>query len=297
MKRRSKKISARKGAKAFAGIATLPFFGVSGASGLLLVIATTLLLLSAFYPSSLSALRVGTTDAFAPVLNVVSAPIQRAAVFVRDVSGLAAIQAENARLTEENTKLREWYQAALLLEAENKSLRELMNVKIEPQHTYITARVLSDGNSHFAKSMLVSAGQLDGVKKGQAVVAGDGLIGRVVEVGQSTARVLLITDINSRVPVLIQDSRQHAIFAGQNEKHGALVHLPAESKVKQGARVVTSGIGGIFPVGLPVGVVTTVGEEIVVEPFADFNRLMHVRIVNLPDDPNLHSGANLPPAL
>ena len=230
-------------------------------------------------------------DTMAPVLNVVSAPMQRAAVFVRDVSGLAAIQAENARLAEENIKLREWYQAALLLEAENKSLRELMNVKIEPQHTYITARVLSDSNSHFAKSLLVSAGTLDGVKKGQAVVAGDGLIGRVVEAGEKTSRVLLITDINSRVPVLIQDSRQHAIFAGQNAKTGQLVHMPEESKVKQGVRVVTSGVGGIFPMGLPVGVVTETGEQTIIEPFADFNRLMHVRIVNLPDDPNLRSQA------
>lgn len=270
-------------------IAALPLFGLGGASGFLLIVASGLLLVSTFSPSSLSGLRMGAVDAAAPVLNIVSAPVQRAAVFVRDVSGLAAIQAENARLTEENLKLREWYQAALLLEAENKSLRELMNVKIEPQHTYITARVLSDSNSHFAKSLLVSAGTHDGVQKGQAVVAGDGLVGRVVEAGEKTSRVLLITDINSRVPVLIQDSRQHAIFAGQNEKTGQLVHMSEQSKVKQGVRVVTSGIGGIFPVGLPVGVVSETGESTTIEPFADFNRLMHVRIVNLPDDPNLRS--------
>lgn len=289
MKRRSKKIASRKSSKAFAAIAALPALGLSGASGFLLIIGAALLMLSAFYPSTLTGLRVGAADTLAPVLNVVSAPMQRAAVFVRDVSGLAAIQAENARLAEENIKLREWYQAALLLEAENKSLRELMNVKVDAQHTYITARVLSDSNSHFAKSLLVSAGTADGVEKGQAVIAGDGLIGRVVEAGENTARVLLITDINSRVPVLVQDSRQHAIFAGQNTKTGQLVHLPEDSKVKQGVRVVTSGVGGIFPMGLPVGVVTDIGERVIIEPFADFNRLMHVRIVNLPQDPNLHS--------
>ena len=232
-------------------------------------------------------------DATAPVLNVVSTPIQKAAIFIRDVTGLAQIQAENARLTQENIKLREWYQTALLLEAENKSLRELMNVKVDPTHSYITARVLSDNASTFAKSLLVSAGTTENVQKNQAVIAGDGLVGRVVETGESTARILLITDINSRVPVMIEGSRQHAIFSGRNMKDGMLIHVPEESRIREGSRIVTSGIGGIFPVGLPVGIVREVGETIMVEPFANFDRLMHVRIVNRPDDPNLRPGALL----
>ena len=291
MKRHSKKILAGKGSKAFANIAALPVLGGAGASGFLVLLALAMLLLSTFYPSALGGLRVSAADALSPVLNVVSMPLQRAAVFVRDVTGLAAIQAENARLTEENTKLREWYQTALLLEAENKSLRELMNVKTEPQNTYITARILSDSNSNFAKSLLVSAGTLDGVQKGQAVIAGDGLIGRVVEAGEKTARVLLITDMNSRVPVLVENSRQHAIFAGQNEHQGHLVHLPPESNVADGARIITSGLGGVFPMGLPVGIAKNNDIDVVIEPFADFNRLMHVRIVSRPADPNLRPGA------
>ncbi len=291
MKRRTKKIHGAKGSRAFAGIAAIPVLGASGGAGFLVVLGALFLFFSMVHPQTLSGLRVGAADAFAPALNVISAPLQKAAVFVRDVTGLAEIQAENARLAQENIKLREWYQTALLLEAENKSLRELMNVKIEPQHTYITARILSDSASSFAKSLLVSAGTEDGVRSGQAVIAGDGLIGRVIEAGQKTARVLLITDMNSRVPILIEDSRQQAIFSGQNTHNGTLVHLPPESKVSEGARVITSGVGGVFPVGLPVGLVSAVGDKIVIEPFADFNRLMHVRIVNRQQDPNLHKGA------
>ena len=291
MKRRTKKIGGGKGSKAFAGIAAIPVMSASGASGLLVIMAAVLLFLSTFQPQTLSGLRVGAADAFSPALNIISAPMQKAAIFVRDVTGLAEIQAENARLVQENIKLREWYQTALLFEAENKSLRELMNVKVEPGHTYITARILSDSSSSFAKSLLVSAGTEDGVRPGQAVIAGDGLIGRVIEAGTRSARVLLITDMNSRVPVLIEDSRQQAIFSGQNTHSGTLIHLPPESKVSEGARLITSGVGGVFPVGLPVGLVSAVGEKIVVEPFADFNRLMHVRIVNRPDDPNLHQGS------
>ena len=291
MKRRNKKIGGGKRSGALAHIAALPVLGsAGGASGLLIVLAICFLIVSTVSPQSLGGLRVTAADAAAPLLNVVSAPIQKAAVFVRDVTGLAAIQAENARLVEENIKLREWYQTALLLEAENKSLRELMNVKVDPQHTYITARILTDSSATFAKSLLVSAGRTDGVKKGQAVISGDGLIGRVVEAGENTARVLLITDMNSRVPVIIEGSSQHAIFAGRNQQSGALLHLPPETKVKKDDRIITSGLGGVFPVGLPVGVVQQTGDEVLVQPFADFNRLMNVRIVNRPEDPNLRPG-------
>lgn len=290
MKRRTQKIGGGKGSKAFAGVAAIPLVSASGGAGLFIILAALFLFLSTFQPQALSGLRMSTTDMFAPALNIISTPLQKTAIFVRDVTGLAEIQAENARLAQENIKLREWYQTALLLEAENQSLRELMNVKIEPRHTYITARILSDSSSSFAKSLLLSAGTQDGVRRGQAVIAGDGLIGRVIEAGEKTARVLLITDMNSRVPVLIEDSRQQAIFSGKNTHSGMLVHLPPGSKVSEGARVITSGVGGIFPMGLPVGLVSAVGDDIVVEPFADFNRLMHVRIVNRSEDPNLHHG-------
>jgi len=229
--------------------------------------------------------------AMAPVLEVVGYPFQKAALFVRNISGLADLQAENARLKKENTKLREWYQTALLLEAENKSLHELLNVKIAQQSHYITARVLVDTSSTFAKSLLVAAGHQDGVKKGQSVVSGEGLVGRIVEVGDQVSRILLMNDMNSRVPVLIEDSRQHAIFSGNNGAEGILSHLPVDTEVKKGARVVTSGQGGIFPVGIPVGVVRGNEEGVaVVEPFADFSRMGYVRIIDNPEDPNLLEG-------
>src|SRR5262245_30718707 len=174
-------------------------------------------------------LRAGAADTFAPVLSAIGQPVQEAAIFVRNVSGLTQLQAENLRLQQENQRLREWYQTALVLEAENKSLRDLMNIRLDPQNSYITARVLADSGNTFVKSLLVSAGSNEGVKKGQAVISGDGVIGRIVEVGKNTARVLLLTDMNSRVPVLVENSRQHAILAGENEQAPILAHLPPDS--------------------------------------------------------------------
>jgi rod shape-determining protein MreC len=273
----------------------LSWIGNNAGAASLVFIALLAFAFSSINPQGVDRLRSGTADAFAPVLQTVSRPIQEAAAFVRNVSGLAEMQAENMRLEKENMRLREWYQAALVLEAENNSLRDLLNLKLEPQNNYITAQILSDSGNTFVKSLLVSAGIPDGVKKGQAVISGDGVVGRVIESGDKVARVLLLTDINSRVPVMVENTRQHAVLAGDNEQVPMLVHLPPDSQVAQGARIITSGHGGIFPYGLPVGrVVYSADKKPQVELFADFDRMVYVRIVDRPEDPNLRQRVTEP---
>ena len=286
------KLKRRKWSKTFARTAPLSLVGGPAGSIVLIFLALFAFVVSSMSPQSVSGLRTGVADIFYPVLSVVSKPVQDAAVFVRNISGLAELQAENLRLEKENMRLREWYQAAMVMEAENKSLRELLNVKLDPQNSYITARIVADPGHTFVKSLLVSAGARDGVRKGQAVVAGDGLVGRVIESGDKVARVLLVTDINSRVPVLVENSRQHAVLAGENDQSPVLVHLPPDSEIAEGARIITSGHGGIFPQGLPVGrVVFDDKDTPQVELFADFDRMIHVRVVNRPEDPNLREGS------
>ncbi|HHK73671.1 MAG TPA: rod shape-determining protein MreC [Rhizobiales bacterium] len=252
--------------------------------------AAALLMLSAFQPAALGGVRAGVSDLFAPVLAMIAKPVQQASDFVRDVSGLAELQAENAHLQQENVRLREWYQAALLLEAENKSLHDLLNVKIEPQHSYVTGRIIADSGNAYVKSLLVVAGRRDGVQKSQAVISGDGLVGRVVEAGQKASRVLLITDMNSRVPILVEGSSQHAILAGTNGAMPVLQHMQQDSDIQDGARIITSGHGGLFPPGLPVGRVMDEGGIKFVKLYADVNKMVHVRIINKSTDPNLRPG-------
>lgn len=263
------------------GIA-VPALGVGASHIGFAVIAIMLLALSILMPQKISGLRMQAADMFAPLLQTVTKPVTDVAEIVRNISGLGELQAENIRLQQENMKLREWYQTALLLEAENKSLRDLLQVKVEPTYQTITARVIADSGNTFAKSILVSAGAQDGVEKGQAVMSSEGLIGRVIEAGQKTARVLLITDINSRVPVLVENTRQHAVLAGHEQNNTKLVHLPPDSVIHEKSRIITSGHGGMFPPGLAIGRVkpAEAGHDIIVEPFADFSRIVHVRIVD-----------------
>jgi len=276
-------------------VRALPFFGNASLSYVFFMfVSAGLMFVSAIKPRSFDGLRAGTADVFAPVLEFVSQPLQRGSLFVQDVTGLAALQAENEQLREENVRLREWYQTAMLLEAENKSLRELLNVKLDPQHSFITARVIADSGNAYVKSLLLSAGKSDGVEKGQAVLSGEGLVGRIVEAGQRTSRILLVNDVNSRVPVVVQDTLQHAVMAGTNGTYPRLIHLSQDTKILEGARIMTSGYGGVFPPGLPVGKVVLKKDGVRrVALFADLDRMLYVRCVKKADEQGLNSGNGL----
>lgn len=278
----------RNWSRSLVRIAPLPWIGGHLGSLILVFVGFITLLISTFNPAGVGSVRAGAMDMVTPVLSMITSPLQDAASFVRDTSGLAELQAENARLEVENARLREWYQSAMFLQAENKSLQELLNVKPDPQSRFVTARIIGDSGNTFVKSVLLSAGAQDGIEKGQAVVSGVGLVGRVIEAGRISSRVLLVTDINSRVPIMIEDSRQHAVMAGDNDNRPRLVHIPPDSEIASGAQVITSGHGGVFPQGLPVGRVVVDEQGVYrVELFADFDRLVHVRVIARSDDPNL----------
>ncbi len=175
----------------------------------------------------------------------------------------------------------QWQAAALRLEAENKNLRDLLNYVPGPEPSFITARVIADTGGAFAHSLILNAGVRDGVAKGQAAMTGDGLVGRVAGAGSRSARILLITDLNSRIPVLVGTERIRAILAGNNSDRPRLIHLLSGETVSADDRIVTSGHGGAFPFGLPVGVVASVSDGgIGVEPYVERNRLEYVRLLD-----------------
>ena len=240
-----------------------------------------------FYRGGGIFVRTGMTDLFVPVLAVVNKPFQQAANYVQAVTGLADLQAENLRLRAENARLKDWYQTALLLQDKNAALQDLLNVAVEPQHSYVTARVVSDAGNAYAKSLLVLAGRTQSVTKGQAVLSGEGVIGRVVEAGNHSSRVLLLGDINSRIPVQIEGADHHAVLAGMHDDMPSLLHLPSGGKVEDGARVITSGRGGMFPYGLPVGQVVANGDGYAVRPYADTDHVTFVRVLNSDGVPHL----------
>ena len=226
-------------------------------------------------------LRAQVTDAVAPILDAASRPAATLANWVERGRGYALIAAENARLRDEQVRLLHWQEAARRLEAENRELRGLLRFVPGPELGYVTARVIADTGGAFAHTLVVGGGARDGLRKGTAVVTGEGLVGRVVSVGQRSARILLITDLNSRVPVLVGTGGVRAILSGDNTDQAKLTHIQAGQRIAPGDRVVTSGHGGVFPPRLAVGVVASAAEGSVrVQPFVARERLEYVRIVD-----------------
>lgn len=225
--------------------------------------------------------RMGLADALAPLYGLLAEPVRGARQAVTDLRGLAALQGENTRLREENERLRHWYSIAMALEAENASLKANLHWIPDPTPSYVTARVVADAGGVYARAVLLAVGPNHPIRKGQIALDADGLVGRVTEVGERSARVLLITDINSRIPVTLEGSGTRALLMGTNNPHPRLAFYPEGVHPAEGERVVTSAEAGAFPAGLPVGVVHYGSSSVPeVVPFA---RLEHLDVVRIFD--------------
>ncbi len=247
---------------------------------LLILVAVALMMLGKVDALLVDQARTRVTDAVAPIMEAMSSPARSVAGVVGDVQELTDLREENARLLAENAQLSKFREAAFRLEAENLSLRTLLNYQTEQPHSFVTARVVGDNSGAFVRSLAVNLGKRAGLRDGLAVLGGAGLIGRLVQTGDWSARVLLLTDLNARMPVIVERSRNRAVLAGDNSSEPKLVYLAPDSSVQVGDRIVTSGHGGMFPPGIPVGTVTQIGEkEIRVTPMEALEQIEYVKIV------------------
>lgn len=247
----------------------------------LLVAAGGVLLVGKADPKIFDRTRMVVTDAIAPVLDALSRPIATGAAIVDEVQYLSNLQEQNVSLRAENARLIQWHTVARNLSAENERLRGLLRFVPDQSSQFISARVIADSGGTFVRSMLVNAGQRDGVREGLPVVVGEGLIGRVVDTGDQASRILLIDDLNSRIPVVVGPDRERAVLAGDNSRRPKLMYLAANAQVEQGARIMTSGQGGVFPPGIPVGVVASIDANGVrAESFVTNSDLEYVRIID-----------------
>jgi len=160
-------------------------------------------------------------------------------------------------------------------------LRGLLKAVPEASVSYMTARVIANSGGAYVRTVMINAGSEEGLARGLAVITGEGLVGRLTEVGNRAARVLLITDLNSRIPVTIDGSHANAVLAGDNSERPRLIYVAAPQTVKIGDRIVTSGEGGVFPPGLPVGVVAALdGGMPRVDPYVELSQLGYVMAVD-----------------
>lgn len=199
---------------------------------------------------------------------------------------LRKIDEENQALREENRKLIIANAKSKALEIENKILSDLLNYQVPKEASFITAKVVAEEGMAFSHSLTVFIDGNKNVAKGQVVISDKGVIGRVEDVGYNYAKIAMINNINSRISVMVESSRIRGMLVGQNDEWPELMFLPLDAKIEKGDKIITSGIGGVFPVGLPVGEVASVEKNIVkIKPANNLSRMEYVMIVDykLPD--------------
>lgn len=260
-----------------------------------IVLGVGLLIVGRANPKLFIETRAAAGDAAAPVLTVLRFPARVAAGVVGWTENVIFLYRDNARLREENARLRAWHVAAERLTAENERLRGLLDLKTITAVPVASAQVVGQSSSNFVRSVLIDAGSKQGVEHNNTVIDQSGLIGRVLVAGKTSARVLLLTDLNSRVPVKVLPSEVNAILAGDNSENPTLIFIPGGVTFNVGDWVVTTGHGGVFPPDMAIGRISALpqGAPPRVALATDYSRLNLVRIYKYTPPPAPVAAENL----
>jgi rod shape-determining protein MreC len=267
-------------------------------------LALVLVLLGKAEPALFDRARTAMTDGTRPLLTAAHAPIVQFDRFVGSFDELFTVYRENLRLKDENARLRQWRNVAVVMQDRVKRYQALLHAVPDPGIKSVLARVIGRANRPFLETMILDAGSADNVKPGQAVVDARGMIGRIYLAGNRTSWVILLTDLNSRIPVMIAPGNRQAILVGDNSPMPSLDTLSQIVTLRSGDQVVSSGDGGLLPPGLPIGTVVQDGAHYRVALLADAGTSEDVEVLAFrqppeqpPATPELPAvAAGLPPA-
>ena len=184
-----------------------------------------------------------------------------------------------SKLKIENNELKNSISKSDFLELENTQLRKLIEEQVSSSTNLVSARVMLDKQSPYLNSFIINIGSNKGIKNGMAVLDGKNFIGRIVDVNFFSSRVLLISDLNSKIPVLIEPSAYHAILSGHGRNKPTLEYLPEKHTIQNGDKVYTSGKEGIFSPGIPIGEVIIENNFITVLLFSDLSQITFINII------------------
>ncbi len=250
------------------------------------IFVSILLLLSSLYSAEASVFkkaRETVLDAAEPMLALLAGPIAFVQGMVGDVNDYFGAMEQNKALRDQIADLRQWESEAKALRRIIAQYEDLGKFKTPPAAQPVNGFVISDSNDVYTRTMVVNVGRGAGVARGQAVIDDGGLVGRIVETGARASRILLLTDVQSRVPVYIEDAGLEGILLGRSGGRPAISFTQSSEPTAfaTGQRVLTSGAGGVVPRGLPVGeIVAERDGEATVNLYADYAQTRLVRVIN-----------------
>ena len=209
---------------------------------------------------------------------IVSSPSRGFKTTVNAVQDHINLYSEYNQLKEENVQLKDQVYDPNFLIFENKQLRKLLDEQVASSVNLISSRMILDKRSPYLNSFIINSGSNKKIKKSMAVLDGKNFIGRIVNVNFFSSRVLLVSDLNSKIPAVVEPAGYHAILSGTGKAKPILEFLPENHTVQSGNKVYTSGKEGIFSPGIPIGEVIMDAENILVSLFSDLTQITFVNI-------------------
>ena len=243
----------------------------------LLIISIAFIILGKINFAPINYLKVGINEIVYRTSFVTSIPEKYISYSFRAIEEHLNIYKNYNLIEEELKKLKNEKYETNFLESENKRLKKILE-DITYSSSGVIAKVLIDKQSPFLKSIIINKGSKDDLKKGMAVLSNSYLIGKIVEVNYTTSRVLLLSDLNSRIPVSIEPGSIQSILFGDGKNSGNIQYTRKNTTIKTGSIIYTSGTGGLLKPGIPIGKIYNNEKQYIVDFFIDFTQLRHVKI-------------------
>ena len=235
-------------------------------------------------PGGYGPVRAGADAATGPVAGVLAAPVRWAGAVSDYVGGYFFAVSENRRLKAQIAELQPWRDQAIALKNVNARYEAMLGIRTEPPVPMVTARSISESRGPFANARLIDVGSSRGVKIGNPVINEHGLVGRIIGTSGGVSRTLLLTDVTSRTPVLIDRTDARAMLTGDGSGNPRLEFVRGTDSVRAGDRILTSGDGGGLPRGVPIGVAARgVDGSWRVKLFSDRGAIDFVRVMLFQD--------------
>ena len=245
----------------------------------LVVASIIFIFLETIETKPLNYLRSFIKDAIYRGSQVVSVPSRSFSDLTSFITNHINVYKNYTELKKENNELKNKISNSDFLELENTQLRKLIEEQVTSESNFVSARVLLDKQSPYLNSFIINIGSNKNIKNGMAVLHGKNFVGRIVDVNFFSSRVLLVSDLNSKIPIISEPSSNHAILSGHGKDRPTLEYLPENHSVKNGDKIYTSGKEGIFSPGIPVGEAQIKKDNIVeILLFSDLSQISFVNV-------------------
>ena len=246
----------------------------------LIIFSIFLIFLSNLNFVGIKYIKIGVNEATYRLSALVSFPEKKLNQTINFFSEYFNVYEENQNLKDQIIKLSSEKLNYIFLENENKKLKELIG---DEQNLIdgVISKVLIDKDGKFLKSIILNKGTKDGIKIGMVVLENSYLVGQIIEANYTTSRAILISDLNSNIPVVLEPGSFQSILSGTGKDYGKIKYSKNKLPLDENMIVYTSGSGGNFRAGLPIGMVNNELEEFAVEFFSDLSQLSYVKIQSI----------------